>query len=261
MASGLKRHASKPLEVYHAVLRYYDFLMSHRSEDLSDALTALEKATTIDPQCAQAWTMRARLLAYVYALGIPGYDSPLDKAFEFARNGIRLSPDDQRAHTVMAYVYLFGNEREAGLAEVEKALALGPRSLFMLDVLGYLMTLLGNWEQGPALIDKAIRSNPFYKNDVHYALWVDWLRQGDYARAGQETLKLNRPALFWDHLARASTLGLLGDIEGGCRSAAQLLRRRPDFHADGRILIQHFIKFEGIVDQIIEGLAAVDIAI
>jgi adenylate cyclase len=85
------------------------------------------------------------------------------------------------------------------------------------------MTLSDAWERGPSLIEKVIRLNPFYGNYVHYALWVNCLRQKNYTEAYHETLKLNRPALFWDHLARASTYGLLGNIEDGRKSAAELL--------------------------------------
>ena len=83
----------------------------------------------------------------------------------------------------------------------------------------------------------------------------------DYAGAYHETLKLNRPELFWDHLARASTIGLLGNIEDGRKSAAELLKLKPDFAARGRILIGHYIKFEDIVERVIEGLKAVGIAV
>jgi len=69
------------------------------------------------------------------------------------------------------------------------------------------------------------------------------------------------PALFWDHLARASTLGLLGNIEDGRKSAAELLKLKPDFPERGRIQIRHYIKFEDIVERVIEGLNAAGIEV
>ena len=121
--------------------------------------------------------------------------------------------------------------------------------------------LMGAWERGPSLIDKIIRLNPFYGNYVHFALWVNCLRQKNFAEAYHETLKHNRPALFWDHLARASTFGLLGNIEGGRKVADQLLNLKPDFTEHGRRLIGHFIKFEDIVERVIKGLKAVGIEV
>jgi adenylate cyclase len=67
--------------------------------------------------------------------------------------------------------------------------------------------------------------------------------------------------LFLDHVARASTLGLLGNIEDGCKVAAELLKLKPNFAELGRILIRHYIKFEDIVERVIKGLNAVCIEV
>jgi hypothetical protein len=58
------------------------------------------------------------------------------------------------------------------------------------------MTLMGDFERGPALIKKVMQLNPFYGNYVHFSLWVNCLRQKDYAAAYQETLRLNAPVFF-----------------------------------------------------------------
>jgi hypothetical protein len=62
-------------------------------------------------------------------------------------------------------------------------------------------------------------------------------------------------------VARASSLGLLGDIEDGRKTAAELLKLKPDFPASGRILMRHYIKFEDVLERIIEGLNAVGIEV
>ena len=248
-------------DVYEAVLRYYEYDLTMTPTAFSGALAALEKAVTIEPECGPAWSMYARLLADIYAFDIAGFKEPLEKAFAFGQKGLRLSTDDQRCRFIMAYVHLLGHDLKAGLAETERALQLGPQTLFMLDGIGYLMTLLGAWERGPALIEKVIRLNPFYSNFVHHALWLNCLRQKNYVEAYHETLKLNRPAFFWDHLARAATNGLRGNIEDGRQDAAVLLKLKPEFVERGRILIGRFIKFEDIVERVIEGLDAVGIVV
>ncbi len=161
----------------------------------------------------------------------------------------------------MAYIHLFRNDLAAGLEEAEQGLRLGSKTLFFLDGIGYIMTLLGDWERGPALIKKVIQLNPFYGNFVHYALWINCLRQHDYINSHQETMKLNQPANLWDHIARASSYGLIGNIENGRKAAAQLLKLKPDFSERGRILIEHYIKFNDIVERVIEGLDAVGLEV
>ncbi|MDJ0805106.1 MAG: hypothetical protein QNI97_19690 [Desulfobacterales bacterium] len=248
-------------EAYEAVLRYYEYISSMSPEAFQGALTALEKATTVDPECGQAWSMRARLFASIYAFEIPGFVQPLDQALAFAHKGLRLRPDDQRSHSIMAFVHLLGDEMAAGREEIEHALQIGPETLFMLDGIGYLLTLMGEWQRGPALIEKVIRANPFYSNYVHHALCFDWLRQKDYERAYLEAMKLNRPAHFWDHLTRAATLSLSGRTEDARRAAAELIELKPDFPENGRRLIGRLIKFDGIANQVIEGLEAVGVKV
>ncbi len=248
-------------EAYMAVLRHYDYISTATPEAFQRALAALEKAAAVDPECGQVWTMRGRLFASMHAFDIPGFDKPLDRAMAFALKGMRLMPGDQRAHGVLALIHLLRDDLDACRVEAERALHLAPETLFILDGIGYVLTLMGDWEQGPALIRKAIDQNPFYSNYVHFALWVDCLRQKDCACAYIEAMKLNRPASFWDHLAKAATFGLCGNIEDGRRAAGELLNLKPDFPRDGRRLIGHYIKFEDIADRVVEGLAAVGVQI
>jgi tetratricopeptide (TPR) repeat protein len=256
-----KRHAPGYSQAYEAVLRYYEYELTARPETLMQALTTLEKAIAFESEHGQLWSMRAKLLADIHAFDILGFDRSLDQALTLAHKGIRLMPNDQRARVIMAYVYLLHGDLDAGLATAEQALQLGPETFFELDSIGYVMTLLGNWELGPAQIEKAIRVNPFYCNGVHYALWVNHLRQEGYDQAWQETLKLNRPAQFWDPLAKCATLGLLGRTEEGRRVSAQLLSLKPDFLERGRRLIRHCIKFDDISERVIAGLRAAGVEV
>jgi TolB-like protein len=256
-----KRRPPQHSTVYEAVLRYFEYDATFTPESFSRALAALEKAVIIDPEYGPAWSLLARLYANIYVFEIPGFKRPLEKAFEFAQNGTRLSPHNQRCSAILAYIHMFRNELTAGLAEAERALNLGPETLFMLDVIGCLMTLMGEFERGPALLKKVIQLNPFHGDFAHFGLWVNYLWQKDYAAAYHETLQLPSPALFLNHLARASTLGLLGNIEDGCKVAAELLKLKPDFAERGRIQIRHYIKFDNIVARVIEGLNAVGIEV
>ncbi len=258
---GSENRLPQYAQTYETVLLYDRYKATSTPEAFQRAMTAAEKTVARDPDCGQAWTIRAALFADIYALDIPGYERPLEKAFEFAQMALRILPHDQRAHTIMAFVHLLRSDLPAGLAKAEQALDLGPETLFALDGIGYLMTLLGDWERGPGLIEKVIRLNPFYGNYVHYALWVNCLRQQQYDQARQETMKLTRSAHFWDHLAKAATCGLCGRIEEGRRCAAELLERKPNFPKRGRMLIGHFIKFDDITDRIIQGLEAVGVRV
>jgi adenylate cyclase len=243
------------LKTYEAMLRYHEFNMVFSGDTFLRALEALKGASVNEPECGLIWAMLGRLYAENYSLELMTLVTPLEEAIGFAEKGVYLNPDNQRARVILAFARLFSNEVPAGLVEVERALALNPNSLFFMDNIGYLFTLFGDWERGPALIRKAIKLNPYYNTTVHYALWVDWVQQEKYQQAYLETLNFRKPMLFWDPLIKAATFGLLGRYEEGRRAAEELLKLKPDFPSRGRILIKHYIKFEDIVERTIDGLS------
>ncbi|MGD9384619.1 MAG: hypothetical protein PVH55_11260 [Desulfobacterales bacterium] len=251
----LRDKPPRDLKTYEAILRYYEYDQTLTPEKFFRAMDALTIASDNDPECGLVWSILGRLHANIYSLEFPGYETALKKAVAFAEKGIRLNPDNQRARAILGFVRMLENEIPGALAETERALSLNPNSLLFLDKIGYLMTLLGEWEHGPALIRKAIRFNPYYKPVVHYALWVDCLRQEEYERAHLETQRFITPSIFWYSLAKAATLGQLGRYEEGEQAVKHLLKLKPDFPSRGRILIKHYIKFEDIVDRVVDGLA------
>lgn len=249
------------LKTYEAMLRYYEFNMVFSGDTFLRALEALKGASVNEPECGLVWAMLGRLYADNYSLELMNLVTPLEEAIGFAEKGVYLNPDNQRARVILAFTWLLSSEIPAGLAEVERALALNPNSLLFMDNIGYLFTLFGDWERGPAQIRKAIKLNPYYNITVHYALWVDWFRQEKYQQAYLETLNFRRPMFFWDPLIKAATFGLLGRYEDGKRAAEELLKLKPDFSSRGRVLIGHYVKFEGIAERLINGLSKVGLKI
>ena len=261
LSAESKRVPPEELTTYQAMLRFYRFLADFSPETFADTFEALQQACTKEPECGLAWSMLARLYSLNFSLELFDLESPLEKAAAFAEKGVALDPDNQRTRLIMAFILLFKNELSAGLAEVDRALQLNPNSLITLENIGYLMTLFGDWQRGPAIIRKAIEQNPYYNAVVHYALWVDWVRQEEYQQAYRETLHFKRPALFWDPLMQTASLGLLGRIEEGVQASKELLQCKPDFRTRGRRLIKHYIKFDEIVAKVIQGLKEVGIEV
>jgi len=242
------------LSTYESILRYYQYDRIISLETYLRALEALEAAAETEPECGQVWTLLARLYVDNISLEFSDLSTPLDKAVAFAEKGVLLNPASQRARICLARARMLANQIPAARAEAERALALNPHSFLFMDSLGYLFTLLGEWERGSALLRKAIRANPYCRPFVHYALWLDWFRQGEYDQAHLETLNLRMTGNFWEPLARAATLGQLGRTEEGEKAAAALLELKTDFPSRGRALIGHYIKFEDILERVVEGL-------
>ena len=249
------------LETYEAMLRYYEFNLNFCAKTFFSAYEALRLVSEKEPDCGLIWSMLARIYSLNYSLELFDPETPLEEATSFAERGVRLDPANQRVRLIRAFVLLINNQVSAGLAECNRALALNPNSLIFLENIGYVLTLLGDWERGPALIRNTIKFNPYHSIIARYALWVDWIRQGNYHQAYLETQNFRTPLLFWDSLLKAATFGLLGRHEEGKLAVETLLKLKPDFPTRGQVLIQHYIKFEEIVERVIDGLSKVGLKI
>jgi adenylate cyclase len=244
----------KKLKTYQAILSYHDFNTEFSYKSFMRAFEALECATTKQPECGLSWSMLARLYVVNHSLELFPQETPLDTACVFAEKGVQLEPANQRARMILSYAKMISGDIDSALAEAEQALTHNMNSLIMLENIGYLMALCGDWSRGPALIRKAIRLNPYYNVVVHHVLFLDFLRQQDYEQAYLETLKFRTPSLFWDPLLKISVLGLQGRIDEGRQSAEKLLKLKPDFSESGRRLIKNYLKFDEIFDPVAAGL-------
>jgi adenylate cyclase len=250
-----KNKPPNALETYEAILRFYEFTLKFTPDTFFRAYDALTLAAKNEPDCGLVWSMLARLYAINFGLELFNQETPIETAISYAAKGVHLEPANQRVRLIMAYVLLIKGDVEGGLAETERAYRLNPNSLLWLENIGYLMTLFGDWQRGPALIRKALQHNPFYNVAVHYALWVDWVRQKEYLQAYNETLNFRLPGLFWDPLLKAAACGLTGNLAEGRQAVDDLLARKPDFPQRGRMLIRYYLKFDDIVERTIIGLA------
>ena len=123
-----------------------------------------------------------------------------------------------------------------------------PPPVFFMDAIGYLYTLLGEWERGTELIMKAIEYNPFHRHFVYYALWLKWFRQEKYEEAFHETREFSHVrGIFGDPLTQAATLGHLGRISEGKIKASKLLKLNPHISTRGRVLMKNYMKSEDIL--------------
>jgi adenylate cyclase len=249
------------LTAYEAMLRFWESVSRLTPQSMARAIRALEQAVAHEPDHGQIWSMLAAQYADNYGLEIIDLATPLEKAAEFAQRGVSLDPTNRRTRITLAYVRFMQNKLPEAQYEAQAAYHLCPNSLMVLDAIGWLTALSGEWERGVTWIEKAIKLNPYYRPRMRQALFLNWFRAGDYEKAYRETLHFMMPEFHWDQLLKASVCGQLGKIEEGQACVRALLTLKPDFARRGRILIGRYVKFEDIVDRIIEGLSAVGIKI
>ncbi|MDJ0819556.1 MAG: hypothetical protein QNJ58_25360 [Desulfobacterales bacterium] len=254
LAGHIGSKAKPDITTYEAMLRFWESESLLAPESMVRAIQALEHAVALNPEYGQTWSMLAAQYADNYGLEIIDLQTPLEKAVEFAQRGVSLAPTNRRARLILAYIRLMEGRLQEARHEAKAACNLSPHSLMVLDAIGWVMSLAGEWEQGVNLVQKAMGLNPYYRPWTHHVVFFNLLRKGDYEEAFRETFKFKVPQLFWDQINKAAVCGQLGKIEEGQASVRDLLALKPDFALRGRILISRFIKFEDIADRIIEGL-------
>lgn len=255
LSSELRNHPEIDATCYAAILGAYDFFFRREPANVGPVLRALREAVQAEPGCALAWTLLSRLYVANYALGESPKQTPIDEAVSYAHTGVRLDPMCRIARCSLAAALLVKGDVEGAREQLEQALEMNAGSLVYLEMIGWLLTLCGEWERGPALLRIATERNPCHLPHASIGLWIAHLRRGEYEKAYRAAVDLRDPTFFWRSLMRACCLGHLGRAEEAKAEVAELLRHRPDFKARGRTLIGHFFKFPEMTDRIVEGLA------
>jgi adenylate cyclase len=255
LASERRKRVAPAITPYNAILLSYDFFLARDPQSLLPALTALREVVKAEPECGLAWIRLARLHIANHNFEATSIPTPIDDAISYAQHAVRVDPASRRARCILASALLTRSELEAVRAEMEEALRLTPDSLVYLEIIGYLLTLAGDVERGPALIRTARERNPHWLPQAGVGLWFDHLRQGDFSAAYQVALEYRDPTFFWRSVMRGSCLGLLGRTGEARAEVAELLQRKPDFATRGRTLIGYYVKFPEVMDRVVEGLA------
>jgi adenylate cyclase len=255
LAGERRRRAPAAITPYRAILLSYDFFQAADTDGLCAARRALQQVVAEDPGCGLAWTRLAQLYVANHAFELTETCTPIDEAITYAQRGVRVDPASRRARAVLAAALLVKGELAAARRELEDALRLSPDSLVYLEVVGYLLCLLGDGERGPALIRTARERNPHCLPHGSFGLWFDHLRRGELEPAYEEALEYRDPSFFWRAVMRACCLAHLGRAAEAESEAAEILRARPDFAARGRALVGHFVKLPDVSSRIVEGLA------
>ena len=256
LADSPDRSSAYASASYRAILKGYTYQHQVDSESYLAALQALHEAHQADPGNGLVATLLALLFADNISLEFFDLEqTPLEDALGLALEGTRLHPSNQFCRLVLARVLMIADDLDAAREEVFAAHALRPDSLLFMDVIGYLLTLLGEWDLGERLARNAIRRNPHHRQYVRYATWLNSFRQADYEAALNETGWLRGFGFFWDPISRAATLGQLDRAAQSKKAVAEVLALKPDFAARGRTLIHHYVKDPDMQGRLIEGLA------
>ena len=240
---------------HEAVLWYLAWQVAPDPEIFTTVVANLQEAVQRDPRSGIAKSFLARCYADLWALDFEGVSIRIEDALDLALAGLDCNPDDCRANGIVAYVYLVMDDIETALQYAETALSRARGSFLFMDGISYLLTLCGDWERGPALLQKVLKGNPFHAAYVHGALWVEAMRCEDYPAARRAAMAAGASSNFWGPLMRCVALAHLGDMAAATAQSKELLLFKPKFAERGDWLIRRYVKDDATVASVKKGLA------
>jgi adenylate cyclase len=185
----------------------------------------------------------------------PGSDGR-EQALVAARRAIELAPANPMARFAMARASYLTQDLDVFYAEAAQALRLNPHEPFLLGNLGNWLSFSGRWDEGVAMVRKAIALNPkVYPRWWHAALGKNHYRKGEFRMALVEFKNMNLPNWWWNQVELAYTYGQLGDAENARAAVTKLLELYPGFNLEKAVMEHKKFSFEqSYIELAVEGL-------
>lgn len=150
--------------------QHYGWLLSSR-ERYDDALRELRRARELDPIVIPTDVVTHLLRA-----------GRFDEGLEEARTAAREQPGTPRCHSVLGWALIFSGDEGAGIASLERAVALSPGATLFLSQLGQACALTGDVKRARQILDEMRdRSAREFISPYHFAYVYAGLGEADAA--------------------------------------------------------------------------------
>jgi len=248
------------------VLRIQSEIARAITDTLKVRMLAEERipASDLGPRGAEAYDLFLRALSIQEAPGPERYD----KALEFYRKAVGLSPDFTAAHKEIAYCYLmkpfqdemsFDDAIAAAEPYLQRALELEPDSAEVVATLALSRSMARDYEASNELFQRAIRLNPnHFLARMHYGLSLVY--QGRLKEAS--TAYLHAQALDPMNATLNSNLGallmLMGRFDDGLTFADKALRIDPGRAATEQIVVYWMSEYGRLAEAVQRGRALLE---
>jgi Tfp pilus assembly protein PilF len=247
---------------YECVLLAIEITSALNIKEAATARACLERAVAREPGYADAWALLANIYTYYWSSDLAKEQwrdwRPQEAALEAAHKAVALAPDSARARQSLARAAFFMGDLRRFREEAWAALRLNPNDSYALGMLGNFLAYTGSWEEGTALVRKALALTPVaYPRWWPYALAKDHLRKGELEEAVQEFRRAEIPGLWLTHLQLAYANGLLGDRAAAAAAVRNLEEVRPGTSIATAVAFYRKHQFEpSYIELMAEGLRA-----
>jgi len=185
---------------------------------------------------------------YVYNYGL--ISSPLREGKQSAETAVNLKPGSHEAHFALGQILFCLGDWEDSLREFNQTRHISKFHAVVEYGTGFHLCLMGNWEKGMQLANKAMALSNTYPTWFHLVPFLNFYRQGRYQEALGEARKIVAQSLIHGPLARCVSYGKLGEMEKAHAEYEEVLNRFPYLMRNGEKMLKRFFANEELSNKI-----------
>ena len=194
-----------------------------------------EETIVLDPQYSNAYSLLG--LSHAMDIWLRNTESPkesIQKALELGQKAVALDNSNAFAYGLMGYVYTMLGQYEKGIAEAEKAVALNPNSAMALQFLGFALRFGDRTHDAIPVLEKSIRLDPFARSNFLFNLGFAYVFIGRNEEAIQQCQRATdrENNNLGAHLCLLFAYSAAGRDEEAHDSAKEILRIEPNFSVE-----------------------------
>jgi adenylate cyclase len=252
--------ASRPatMDGYTCVLSVYAYWRHFDPAEHAKVRDCLEKTMALDPEYADVWQMLTFMYLDEYRYGynprpLAQYRA-LDKALETAQRAVALAATDARSYEALYAAYYYRGDLEAFRRAGADARRLNPNNPEIMADFGNKLVTMGSYDEGAALIRKAITLNPGHPGWYNIGLVLEAFRRGAYDEALAAADRMNMPLHYRSWVFYTMIYGAMGDSARAKAALEELLKLQPDFALNARSDLRKWGMRDDLVTLCMDGL-------
>jgi adenylate cyclase len=240
------------LRAYGYVLQGQQHIFQYRREDNRIAQELYDAALEVDPVYARAIAAKSRTLNLAWRYDwVADRDLILDEALDLALKATEIDESDARGFGELGFVHLYRKEHEAAISAYKRALLLNPNDADMMSDMADALAHSGRSEEAIALLEKAMRLNPFYPDQYLWHLGGAYYNLHRYEEAIETLQSMQNPTEGRRLLA--ASYAQLGRMEEARGHARKVLEAHPNFRVERWASVQPD-RYQTDVQHFVEGL-------
>jgi adenylate cyclase len=229
------RHQTENLQAWSLAVKAHGHFETYRKDDNAKARELFERSVKLDPRYAYAWTY----LGWTYWIDAVYYHmyydrkESLENAEKMAQMALMINDKSSDAYALLSGVYLAQGKHDDAVSAGHKAISLDPNSSENHAIVAITMQNVGDGKAVVALINQAMRLDPYFPPWYWYRLGIGYRLLGRYEESVAALKKrvdiaekANKPN-FGIYLSLATTYSMMGRLEEARTAVAKALEVNP----------------------------------